>query len=164
MSFKKLSIVLALNILTGDLAMASLLEKTKYAFDHLDKDHMEIVEEFYDSDAVFQDPVHEVKGVKAIRSYYEGLYKKVDTIRFEYKRTSERDELVTLEWRMFLKTPSLDSGKEITVDGVSLLTFGGKYGKVIAQRDYFDMGEFVYERVTFLKSIIFYIKKRMAGN
>jgi hypothetical protein len=33
----------------------------------------------------------------------------------------------------------------------------------IKHRDYFDMGEFVYERIPVLRSIIDYIKSRLAG-
>ena len=36
--------------------------------------------------------------------------------------------------------------------------------KAIAHRDYFDMGEFVYERVPVLRLIIRHIKNRMAGS
>ena len=148
----------------GELSMASNLQKAKDAFDHLDKEHMKVVEEFYDRDAVFQDPIHKIKGTKAIREYYEGLYKKVESIRFEYKNISEFESLVTLEWRMYLRAPSLNSGREITVDGVSLITFGGREGKVISHRDYFDMGEFIYERVPILSSVIRIIKNKMSGS
>ena len=143
--------------------MASNLQKAKDAFDHLDKNHLEVVEKFYDQNAVFQDPVHQIEGIKAIRSYYEGLYKNVESIRFEYKRASEVGDLVTLEWKMYLKSPTLNSGQEITLDGVSLMTFGGDAGKVISHRDYFDMGEFIYEKVPVLGSVIGFIKKKMAG-
>ncbi len=65
---------------------------------------------------------------------------------------------------MYLKAPSLNSGREITVDGVSLITFRGAEGKVISHRDYFDMGEFIYERVPILSSVIGFIKNKMSGN
>lgn len=143
--------------------MASNLQRAQDAFDHLDKNHLNVVEDFYDQDAVFQDPIHQIKGTKAIRSYYEGLYKNVDSIQFEYKHTSESGDLVTLEWKMHLKSPSLNSGQEVTLDGVSLITFGGKDGKVISHRDYFDMGEFIYERIPVMGSVIGFIKRKMAG-
>lgn len=163
MEIKKSFFALFLTIFLGELTMASNLQKAKNAFDQLDKDHLNVVDDFYDQNAVFQDPIHEIKGLKAIRSYYEGLYKNVESIRFEYKRTAEVGDFVTLEWRMYLKAPNLNSGQEITLDGASLINFGGKDGKVISHRDYFDMGEFIYERVPVLSSVIRYIKKKMAG-
>ena len=163
MEIRKFILAFAI-IFLGESAMATNLQKAKDAFDHLDINHLNVVDEFYDQDAVFQDPIHKIKGTAAIRKYYEGLYKNVESIRFEYKRTSEVGDLVTLEWRMYLKSPSLNSGNEMTVDGVSLMTFGGKEGKVISHRDYFDMGEFIYERVPLLGSVIGFIKKKMSGN
>jgi hypothetical protein len=43
-----------------------------------------------------------------------------------------------------------------------VIPFAGKDGKVISDRDYFDMGEFIYERVPVLRSVIGYIKRKMA--
>jgi limonene-1,2-epoxide hydrolase len=155
------TLILSLLVLTAGLAKASNLQRIEVAFNQLDKDHMSIVDEVYAKEATFQDPVQEVKGVDSIRSYYIGLYKSVEFIRFEFKRTSEVDDFVTLEWRMHLKSDSINSGNEFTVDGVSLLTFDGPDGKIIAQRDYFDMGEFIYERIPVLNWFIAFIKSKL---
>ncbi len=163
MLLKKLSIVLISFFFLGESAMASNLEKAKDAFNQFDINHLNLVEEFYDKDAVFQDPIHQLKGTKAIRSYYEGLYKNVEAIRFEFKNTSEAGDLVTLEWTMHLKTPVINSNNEFTVDGVSILTFKEQSGKVTFHRDYFDMGAFVYEKIPILGSMVRFIKKKMAG-
>jgi len=145
-------------------AMASNLTRTVAFFDKLDRNHMELVDQFYDRNVVFEDPVHKLQGSAAVRSYYEGLYRNAETIRFEYSRQLEDGNTVVLAWRMFLRTPAIDSGREITVDGTSVISFDGPDGKAIAHRDYFDMGEFVYERIPVLGSIIRYIKGRLAGS
>ena len=147
-------------------SQSSILARSVEFFHKLDKSHMDLVEQFYDKNVVFQDPVHQLKGSTEIRRYYEGLYKNVDEIRFEYsKQLEDKDkDTVVLVWRMYLKTQKINSGKELTVDGTSVITFGGLEGKAISHRDYFDMGEFVYEQVPILKSLIRYIKGRMAGN
>ncbi len=154
--------LLAFSLFQGDV-MASNLSRSVEFFRKLDKNHMDLVEQFYDKNAVFQDPVHKLDGSSAVRAYYEKLYKNVDEIRFEYGKQLEDKDTVVLAWRMFLKTQAIDSGKEITVDGTSVITFGGPEGKAISHRDYFDMGEFIYERIPVLSSLIRYIKKRMAG-
>ena len=142
--------------------MAGNLERAKEFFNTLDSSHLDLVEKFYDKDAVFQDPVHQLKGSEAVRAYYAGLYKNVETIRFEYGKSVESGDTISLTWRMTLKAPALDK-KEIVVDGASLITFGGSEGKAVSHRDYFDMGEFVYERVPVLKSVISYIKGRLSA-
>jgi predicted SnoaL-like aldol condensation-catalyzing enzyme len=146
---------------TGDV-MANNLERAKEFFEQLDKDHMDLVEQFYDPSAVLQDPVHRLQGASSIRRYYEGLYKDVKSIRFEFTKAMESGDVVTLEWRMYLRAPGLEGGKEFTVDGASIITFGGNEGHAIVHRDYFDMGEFIYERIPVLKSVIGMIKGRLA--
>jgi len=150
-------------IMLANTGHANNLERAKTFFDQLNKDQLHLVDQFYDSQVVFQDPIHTLNGASALKKYYEGLYRNVDEIRFVYGPSIEQGNTVSLTWRMHLQTPALQSGKELTVDGVSVITFGGTENKAIHHRDYFDMGEFVYERVPVLSSIITYIKKRMAN-
>ena len=58
-----------------------------------------------------------------------------------------------------LKTPNLNSGEEFTVSGVSEIHFDG--GLVRYHRDYFDMGEFIYERLPVFGRIVRLIKERL---
>ncbi len=150
-------------LLTLGTAMAGNLENSKVFFDKLNAQTLDLVDQFYDANVMFQDPVHKLNGATEVKRYYEGLYKNVDAIRFEFENGSESGSNVTLPWKMHLKTPSINSGKEFTVDGVSIIHFSPE-GKAIYHRDYFDMGEFVYERVPVLRSVIFYIKKKMSGS
>lgn len=143
--------------------MAKNLERSKEFFDKLDSAHLELVDKFYDRNTVFQDPVHQLKGSEAVKHYYSALYKNVEEIKFEYGKSIESGDTVSLSWRMHLKASSLGY-EPITVDGVSLITFGGLEGKAISHRDYFDMGEFIYEHIPVLKSVIGFIKGRLAKN
>lgn len=141
----------------------SPLQQSKDFFQKLSLENIDLVDQFYAADTVFQDPIHRVVGAKSVKEYYKALYSNVKSIRFEYGKGIESGSTVSLEWKMFLVTDAIANGQEITVDGVSLIKFN-KEGKAIEHRDYFDMGEFIYERVPVLGSIIRYIKKRMAGN
>lgn len=142
--------------------MAGNLDNAKNFFNTLDSDHLNLVDQFYDKNVLFQDPVHKLSGAAEVKTYYAGLYKNVESIRFEFGKGVESGETVSLPWTMILKTPSLNGGREMTVDGVSMITFNAE-GKATAHRDYFDMGEFVYERLPLLKTLIGYIKRRLAG-
>jgi hypothetical protein len=63
---------------------------------------------------------------------------------------------------MTLETSKLNGGKPFSVEGNSVIVFGGPEGKAIYHRDYFDMGEFVYERIPVLGALVRYIKEQMA--
>ncbi len=143
--------------------MASNIERSQEFFNKLSKETMVLVDDFYDPQIVFEDPVHKLSGLQPLKDYYKNLYENVVSIRFDFKSAVESKNVVALEWQMVLVTPSLNSGKEITVDGSSFIEFGAN-GKAIRHRDYFDMGEFVYERIPLLRSIVGYIKNRLGGS
>lgn len=125
------------------------------------KDNMrELVGQFYDENVVFQDPVGKIQGRENLTDYYLHLYKNIKSIRFEIKKKIQQgDELVAF-WKMFMKFPGLNYGNEVTVEGVSQFKF--KDGKAIYHRDYFDLGEMVYEQIPVFGKIIKTMKSRMA--
>ncbi len=131
-------------------------------FDQLSFSNLDLVDKFYAKDALFIDPLGKHEGVESIKGYYSNLYKNVDEISFEYDKQIVDGNTYVLPWRMKLKTASLNGGEEINVSGISTLVFA-KNGKVSYHRDYFDVGEFVYEQIPVLRSIISYIKKRLKG-
>ena len=66
-----------------------------------------------------------------------------------------------LTWTMTLEHPKLQKGKTICVNGVSHLKF--RDGQVIYHRDYFDLGEMLYENLPLLGSVIKAIKQRLGS-
>jgi hypothetical protein len=63
-------------------------------------------------------------------------------------------------WKMYLKASGLKGGEEIILNGGSLIKFNDK-GLVSYHRDYFDMGEFIYEHIPGLSWIISIVKNRL---
>ena len=52
-------------------------------------------------------------------------------------------------------------GEPIILDGVSVFKY--EEGKAVYQRDYFDLGAMIYEKVPVLGSVVRWIKKRAHG-
>jgi ketosteroid isomerase-like protein len=130
-------------------------------FDRLNKKTMHLVDDFYASDAEFMDPVVHLKGAAEIRAYYTRLYDTVKSIRFEHGPALVQGDTIVLSWTMRL-VAALDNGREVVVDGVSVMR-RNPAGKVVYHRDYFDMGQFVYERVFLLGAVVRYAKRVLAG-
>ena len=65
-------------------------------------------------------------------------------------------------WTMVLKAKSLNGGKEIRVIGNSHFRFDPGTGLALYHRDYFDMGEFIYERIPVVGGLIRFIKGKFA--
>ena len=130
-------------------------------FDRLSKETMSLVDDFYAADAEFKDPVVHLKGAVEIRAYYTRLYDTVKSIRFDHGAEFVKGDTIVLPWTMRL-VAALGSGREVVVDGVSVMRRNAE-GKVVYHRDYFDMGQFVYERVFLLGALVRYAKRVLAG-
>jgi hypothetical protein len=133
--------------------------KIQYFFDRLTKDNLALVDEFYHAEVDFIDPVGKIKGAAKVKAYYKNMYQNVDSLKFEFSEFHESGNTVIAVWKMVLKTPKLNSGETITVDGNSVVKFDSS-GKAIYHRDYFDMGAFVYENIPVVGFVVKKIKAR----
>ena len=138
--------------------------KAKDFFLLLNKNTMNLVDDFYDENILFRDPMVEIANRKKIKDYYTNLYNNVDSISWVFpEEINDRDSCV-LTWKMTLTAKNFNGNKPVIVDGVSVIKFGGKEGKAIYHRDYFDMGAFVYEGLPILGGMIRFVKSRMASH
>jgi len=129
-------------------------------FKQLNKDSMELVEEFYRPNAVLVDPLGRIEGSKRIRAYYEYQYQNAESISWDIGTEFVSGKEHSFNWTMNLKAAALNGGKEFAVDGMSRLVVEDD-GKVSFHQDYFDVGAFLYEKIPVLKNVIYFIKGRM---
>ena len=126
-------------------------------FNTLNKNTIDIVDDFYDANVHFQDPVVNFSNRDQVKKYYARLYKNVESIVFEFSDEIKQDKRSVAAWKMTVRM----KGKPISVDGVSVIKFGGMEGKAVYHRDYFDMGAFIYEHIPLLGNVIKGIKGKM---
>lgn len=139
----------------------SIKEKTISFFDNLSFDTISIVDDFYSADAVFIDPLVKLNGSDKIKNYYAKLYEAVIEISFDYGNLVQEDTKLTMEWVMHLRATGIKSGQLISVPGISIIKFN-ETEKVEYHRDYYDLGEFVYEHIPILNKVIAFIKEKLA--
>ncbi len=119
----------------------------------------EKVEEFYDPEVKFVDPIVNLQGRDALLQHYLNLYENVTEIRFEMGDTVVTGNQVAASWVMYMKHPKIKSGEEIAVEGMSHLKLNGS--KVLYHHDYFDLGAMVYEHVSFVGYLVRSVKDRL---
>ena len=129
-------------------------------FNEFSYDKIDLADTFYAEDVVFEDPLGKITGLKDLKKYYAGLYKNVISIRFEFSSVIRQGDEEVGIWVMYLKAKSLNGGEEIALKGNSHVRYNAE-GKAIYHRDYFDMGEFIYEHVPVLGSIIRVVKGKL---
>ena len=140
--------------------MSGPLDRFKTAFNQLDKDHLDLLEEMYAPDVAFRDPVHALDGLPALRDYYARLYNGVRSCQFEFEAEVIDGRQGMLVWIMRFQHARCRAAETKADGGVSHLRFL-EDRRVNYHRDYFDMGEFIYERVPVLGSVIRAIKHRL---
>lgn len=130
-------------------------------FNEFNIEKIDTLSDFYHESIVFEDPLGRHEGLESLRSYYANLYKNVQEIRFEFGNIIGEGLEYSAPWTMYLKADALNSGEEIKLVGTSRIHFEPETNRVIYHRDYFDMGEFIYEHIPVVSSLIGFIKKRL---
>jgi hypothetical protein len=138
--------------------MPSTLQHFKDVFNRLDATHLDRLDEIYDPDVKFIDPVHELSGLPNLREYYQRLYEGVISCRFDFEDEIVEDGRAALVWTMHFEHIRFKKEGVMTLAGVSHLGFSDR---VFYHHDYFDLGAFIYERVPMLSSVIRAVKKRL---
>ncbi|MGF1776508.1 nuclear transport factor 2 family protein [Vibrio nomapromontoriensis] len=130
-------------------------------YQQLDKQSLYLLEGVYHDSVVFEDPAHTVVGKTSLVAYFHALYANVIRCEFDIEQQQQLESQGFLTWTMNLQHPKLNRGQPISVKGASHIQF--ENGLVIYHRDYFDLGEMLYEHIVVLGGLIKGIKKRL-GN
>lgn len=125
----------------------------------LNKNNLHLLGQVYGDDIIFTDPMHQISGLESLTQYFAKLYENVQHIQFEIKEVQQSDGQASLFWQMQYRHPKLNKGQLIRVDGMSQLKFNDK---IYFHRDYFDLGQMLYEQVPCVGGLIRLLKTRAA--
>ncbi|KFZ37042.1 transcriptional regulator [Shewanella mangrovi] len=136
-----------------------LVERFLAMYQRLNRDNLSLLADIYDEQILFQDPLHQVCGLDALTQYFVGLYQHLDYIAFDMQQVLLAPAQAAINWQMHFQHPRLNRGQLISVDGMSFLTLADK---VTFHRDYFDVGQMLYEQLPLLGSAVRAIKRRVS--
>lgn len=128
-------------------------------YQQLNKTNLYLLDDVYHQDVVFEDAAHRLEGWDELKRYFVNLYSNVQRCEFDIQDLQQQGSAGFITWTMALEHPKLHRGNTIYVNGVSHIKFAE--GKVIYHRDYFDLGEMLYENLPLLGSVIRTIKQRL---
>ncbi|BDM63535.1 hypothetical protein NFHSH190041_09870 [Shewanella sp. NFH-SH190041] len=160
---------------TADIDGASMLaERFIQLYQVMDHEYLQqsdlaLLQQVYHAKVVFTDPLHTIESRNALLQYLQGMYVNVIHLAFDIHQVIYQGEQICLQWHMQFAHKRLNSGKLITVPGMSWLGHNGNEfadepskWQITAHRDYFDVGALLYEHVPLLGGAIRTLKRRMA--
>ena len=140
--------------------MSQVVEKIIDFYRGFDQEPWPGLAEIYADNVVFQDPLHRIEGLSALTRYFEGTTKNINYCRFDIHDHHESAGTASLFWVMNFSHPRLKKGKPLTLEGMSHLRFDEK---INFHRDYYDMGEMLYEHIPLLGALVRRLKVNIAS-
>ena len=120
----------------------------------------------YSDDITFTDPAHSIVGLTALCAYLNHQYSNIQFCEFLLIGEWHSGSDLFLQWDMSVQHPKLNGGKTITVNGISHLQYQihpDNSAKVFLHRDFFDLGQLLYENIPLLGAINRQLKKGLAS-
>lgn len=130
----------------------------KDIFNRLGTGSLHLLNELYAEDVRFIDPVHEVRGLDALRACFAKQYANTLECTFDFHEEFVRPQDAMLTWTMRLRHRRLDGGRLIVMAGASHLRFAER---VNFHQDYFDLGAMIYERLPLVRGVIRWVRNRL---
>lgn len=141
--------------------MSTRSQKLRDIFNSLGPHSIHLLDKLYDPYAEFQDPVGRHVGLDDIRRYFEKAYKNVISIHFHFHHEVISGDEHVLTWTMKFQARGLKGGAPQSLDGVSIFRFQPDSDLVSYHRDYFDMGEMIYQHIPLLGPAVRLIRSQM---
>jgi hypothetical protein len=105
---------------------------------------------YYHTDIIFQDSIQRIEGFENFTAMCNRLTKRCESLSMDLSHVMKHDNIISMEWTMtmqFKKTPSTP------VYGCTRLTLNEE-GKIIEQRDYYDLWGDIFNGIPRFKKYI----------
>lgn len=140
----------------------SLLDNFCTFYQHLGKADLSDLHHIYTDDVCFIDPIATHHGIVTVKRYFERLMISTKQCAFKIHNIIQCSENTlhvdfVVNWTMDVE---LNNGRKVSLDGLTELKVNNK--GIYYHRDYYDLGQMVYEHIPVFGAVIRYIKKRLS--
>lgn len=154
----------------------NVIQKFESFYTDLASMKVEELASIYSKDVSFIDPIAAHSGIETVERYFSKLLHNAKYCSFTIHSIQKTSALqapdnhieasdndpkssFVVNWQMSFTSSSINKGKPITVDGITQLNVIDN--KIVYHRDYYDLGQMVYENVPLLGRIIKRIKRTL---
>lgn len=114
---------------------------------------------YYDENIHFKDCIQEIHGMKEFKAMTERLTKRSQDLKMKIVRALQQSNEIIIEWEM---TISYKKYPASVLYGMSRLTLNEK-GKIIEQRDYYDLWGDIFDNIPFFGKLYRKFMKKVFG-
>ena len=125
--------------------------------DGLSLAQLEHLGDVYSPAVEFQDPLHQARGIAALRRVYENLFQQLANVAVAVTDAHGDERTGFLLWTMTYQL----RGRQRIITGTSHLQFAAD-GRVMMERDFWDASGPVYGEVPLLGWVLRHIKRRVS--
>ncbi|GAA0857822.1 nuclear transport factor 2 family protein [Aliiglaciecola litoralis] len=136
-----------------------LIDAFERFYTNVSLDSLEQLGTIYAEDATLIDPIMQHQGLDKIKRYFRNMLENTRKCHCAIQHVTQQNDTVFVTWKMTIAHPQLNKGQDIAVNGISQLELAAN--KIVFHRDYYDLGEMIYEQVPVLKHVVKMIKKRI---
>ena len=136
-----------------------IADRVKIAYQSLGSDDIPELESLYTEDVHFEDPARALQGRRSLMDHFASLFENLESCSFKFHQVLINETDIFMSWTMFVAHPKLRNGATIRVEGCSL--FRTRHGRIYYHRDYYDLGEMVYEQLPAIGLFIKKIRQRL---
>lgn len=145
---------------TSEVIITDLMSRLSGFYRNVHAGNLGQLSTIYSDDVTFIDPVARHSGLTQLKGYFDNLLKGCKSFHFSIHEQELHGSKGWITWTLTFVHPRLNSGQRVELEGVSVVKTSR--GRIVYQRDYYDMGGLVYENVPLLGRIIRFIRGRMA--
>ncbi|MGD8378196.1 MAG: nuclear transport factor 2 family protein [Gammaproteobacteria bacterium] len=130
-------------------------------FRHLSPADVDRLGVYLVDDVRFRDPFNDVRGIDAVTRIFRRMFETCTQVRFDIDEVVTEGHIAWLHWQMtFMPRHRLLGREPWLIDGVSRVRFAGD-GRVVEHLDYWDAGEYFYQRLPLLGALIRWVRRRV---
>jgi hypothetical protein len=136
------------------------IDKFKTLYQTFDDNTLKQLPNLYSESITFKDPIHELQGLAALRNYFAGFCSPDTHCSFQFINQIVTQDQAFFQWQMNYRHPKLQHGRQLSLNGGSLIRFNSH---IIYHEDFYDMGAMIYQHIPILGWVVKKVNSRIAG-
>lgn len=143
--------------------MTDLISEIKTGWSQFDLEAVKKLEHLYSPSVTFIEPAGEIIGREAVFNHFRASCENLIECRFLFNESMEirNANQACLVWDMTFRHRKLNGGKKIVSNGITLLQFDKQ---IRLHRDWFDLGQAIYENLPLMGSVVRFVKGKMQAH